>query len=115
MLHAGSVAVDGRGVVFVGHSGAGKSTLTAAMAMAGHAYVADEVAAITSDTRIRAFHRPVGLRAGGAAALGVEVPPGPFELTYPLRLGHRATLIDGARLTRIFIVERVVRCKLHRK
>jgi hypothetical protein len=107
VLHGGSVAVDGRGVVFVGHSGSGKSTLTAAMAMAGHAYIADEVAAITSDSRIRAFHRPIGLRAGGAAVLGLDLPPGPFEFTYPLRLGHRATLVDGAQLTRIFIVERV--------
>ena len=106
MLHAGSVTVHGLGVVFVGQSGAGKSTLTAAMVLAGHGYIADEVAAIASDTTIRAFHRPIGLRSAGATALGLCVPPGPFELTYPLRVGDRAPLAAGVPLSRIFIIHR---------
>jgi hypothetical protein len=105
-LHGGAVAVDGCGVVFVGYSGAGKSTLTAAMVSAGHGYIADEVAAVDSSGRLCNFHRPVGLREGGAAALGRPIPEGPFSLTYPLRIGGSGVLCDGAPICAVFLVDR---------
>ena len=107
VFHGGSVALDGHGVVFVGHSRAGKSTLTAALTRAGHGYIADEVTAISSDARVRGFHRPIGLRAGGAAAVGLEVPPGPFSRTYPLRVGKWAALVDEVPLAQLVILDRI--------
>lgn len=96
VLHGGSVVIAGRAVVLVGHSGAGKSTLTAALARKGHAYLADEVVAIDGNHLVDAFHRPIGLRSGGAAALGVHMPDGPYDSILPFRpgppLGDRAPL-----------------------
>jgi hypothetical protein len=41
-VHAGCVALDGRGVLLCGDSGAGKSTLSYACARAGWSYIADD-------------------------------------------------------------------------
>jgi hypothetical protein len=41
-VHAGCVALDGRGMLFCGESGAGKSTLSWACARAGWGYVSDD-------------------------------------------------------------------------
>jgi hypothetical protein len=49
VLHAASVAVDGRAWVFCGRSGIGKSTLAAALCRAGCLFVNDDVCAIGLD------------------------------------------------------------------
>lgn len=43
LLHASSVLIDGRAVVFVGESGEGKSTMTAALHARGYPVVSDEL------------------------------------------------------------------------
>jgi len=45
-LHASAVAIDGRGVVFIGPKGWGKSTLAVTLADLGHAVLTDDIAAI---------------------------------------------------------------------
>jgi len=45
-LHASAVEIDGRAVAFVGPPGAGKSTVAAALALRGHAALADDIVAI---------------------------------------------------------------------
>jgi hypothetical protein len=109
-LHGGTVAIDGRALALVGHSGSGKSTLTAALVSAGHGFVADEVSAVSApDARnpvVSTFHRPIGLRRGGAAALGIEIPSGPFDQTFPLRAGSVGRLSGPAPLEVIAFVER---------
>ena len=96
VLHGGAVHIAGCAIVVVGHSGAGKSTLTAALTRAGHAYLADEVVAIDDDLVVDAFHRPLGLRPGGLAALGLDLPAGPYDSVAPHRggpsLGDRCPL-----------------------
>ncbi len=47
VLHASAVRVNGKAVLFCGVSGAGKSTIAAALVQHGHAFVADDVCAIT--------------------------------------------------------------------
>jgi hypothetical protein len=106
VLHGGAVAVAGSGVAFVGHSGAGKSTLTAAMALAGHHFLADEVVAVDGEGVIHPFHRPVGLRQGGIDALGVAMPDGPFGFSAPLRVGGRGTLGGPTPITLVILLRR---------
>jgi energy-coupling factor transporter ATP-binding protein EcfA2 len=105
-LHASCVDVGGTAVAMAGASGAGKSTLAAAMALSGHGFLADEVTAISTDGDVRPFHRPIGLRPDGAAALGVAIPDGPYEYTFPLRMGGRAPLSNGAPLGAVVLVRR---------
>ena len=109
-LHGGSVDVVGRVLSLVGHSGAGKSTLTAALVQAGHGFVADEVTAIADpsggDLTVSSFHRPIGLRSDGAALLGIGVPPGPFEHTFPLDATSIGSLGGPSPLRTIAFVER---------
>ncbi len=83
VLHGGVVSIDGLAIAVVGHSGAGKSTLTTALTRRGHRYVADEVVAIRDDGSVAPFHRPIGLRWGGAQHIDVHVPDGPYEHVMP--------------------------------
>jgi hypothetical protein len=46
VLHASTVAIDGRAAAFFGPSGRGKSTLTAALTSAGHPLIADDMTVI---------------------------------------------------------------------
>jgi hypothetical protein len=49
-LHASSVAVDGKGIAFLGPPGCGKSTLAAAFYRRGYEMLADDVTAIYMDS-----------------------------------------------------------------
>ncbi len=75
-FHAAAVRHPTGGVVaLVGSSGAGKSTLGAAALRAGWGFLAEEIAAVDPTTRaVRPYHRPIGLRSGGAAALAIGYP-----------------------------------------
>jgi hypothetical protein len=52
-IHAGCVALDGKGVLLCGDSGAGKSTLSYACARAGWTYVTDDGSFVTNDREDR--------------------------------------------------------------
>lgn len=54
VLHASSVVIEGRAVVFIGPQRAGKSTMAHACHACGHAVMADDVTGIVSGER--AFH-----------------------------------------------------------
>lgn len=108
-LHAGAVETSRGVVAFVGRSGAGKSTLTAAAVRSGFGFVADEVTAIdTSSLAVTPYHRPIGLRRGGAKALGRTVPDTPdgrFQLVYPWNVPMGARSCGGV-LTLLALVQR---------
>jgi hypothetical protein len=113
-LHAATVIIDGVALAAAGASGSGKSTLAAAAVLEGHQLVADEVSAVTPDLQVRPYHGPVGLRRGGAAALGVSIPSAPddrFDRVYPWRVAAHATatgpaLSEGGSLAGIVLVSR---------
>lgn len=107
VLHAGVLEVTGVGIALVGPSGAGKTTLTAGGALLGLGYVADEICAINSTGRIRPYHRPPGLRSGGANAIGVAIPDDPmYQWMYPLRMGDRVRLAGDVPLACVVLVDR---------
>jgi hypothetical protein len=108
-LHSAAVATDGGVVALVGVSGAGKSTLAAAAVRRGLGYVADEIVAINPEGTVRPFHRPIGLRAGGAAAVAVAIPEasdGRFDVVYPWRPPSSA-LDPGGPLVGVCLVRYV--------
>jgi hypothetical protein len=74
LLHACLVDVGGRGVLVTGPSGSGKSTLTARLAAKGAALVAEDLALLDHQGRVRPYHRPLALAAESLEALDLEVP-----------------------------------------
>lgn len=65
LVHAASMARDGRGVVFAGGSGAGKSTLVAGLVARGWQYLCDEFAMIDASTlELVPFPKAVCVKAG---------------------------------------------------
>lgn len=107
-LHAAAVAhPDGGVIALAGSSGSGKSTLCAAAVRAGWGFVAEEVTAVSDDDReVRPYHRPIGLRAGGAAAVGIPIPDADwFDEVYPWPVPVEARRNGGALLG-IAMVER---------
>ena len=106
VLHGGAVDIGGRAIAVVGHSGAGKSTFTTAMTRAGHRYLADEVVAVDEAGSVLAFHRPIGLRLGGAEQIGHDVPAGPYEHMHPYRVGPAGPLAGSAPLAGVALLKR---------
>jgi hypothetical protein len=60
VLHASTVVVNGKAVLFCGSSGAGKSTLAAALAQRGHPLVTDDVCTIVADGTAAPLVHPDG-------------------------------------------------------
>lgn len=112
VLHAGASVVGGGAVAFAGVSGAGKSTLTAATVKGGHPFLCDEVCAVADAAAgfaVRPYHRPIGLRPGGAAAIGVEIPQlrgEPFTDVYPWRVSAHGRLGAAEPLRLLALVDR---------
>ena len=109
VLHAGTFVVDGIAVAVSGTSGAGKSTTVAAASLQGHSFLSDEVCAIDpATTVVRAYHRPIGIRAGGAAALGLEIPVhhDDYAFVYPWRVSIAGVLAEPAPLGLVAFVHR---------
>jgi hypothetical protein len=112
VLHAGGAVIGGGAVAFAGVSGAGKSTLTAAAVRRGHPYLCDEVCAVADGAAgfaVRPYHRPIGLRPGGAAAIDVAIPElrgEPFTDVYPWRVSSHGALAGTEPLRLVCLVER---------
>jgi hypothetical protein len=68
-FHAASVAVNGRGALFIGPRGSGKSTLALALAARGHSMLGDDVACyLPASGDLLPCRRAVGIRPGPRAA-----------------------------------------------
>lgn len=110
VLHAGAFEVNGSAVAVTGASGAGKSTLVAAALLRGHGYLADEVCAVDpANYVVRPYHRPLGLRAHGAASIGVGIPANlldAFGQVYPLRASHNGRLAGATKLRLLAFLHR---------
>ena len=63
LLHSGSVAKGGAGIVIPGESGSGKSSLTLALLESGYEYFSDEIAVVDSQSgELRSFPKPVSIK-----------------------------------------------------
>jgi hypothetical protein len=121
-IHAGAVALAGRGVILVGHSGTGKTSTVAALVRKGALYLSDEVAlldpvmgtvapfalpmAVKPWTRTAAGSLPVGRRLARDRTadfwlprdLGGAVPADTFVLLRAEQAGPRLTPISPAQM-----------------
>jgi hypothetical protein len=74
-LHAAAVSWRGQGILLVGPSKAGKSTLAAALVRDGSGYLTDEAAFVDLNTLIiEPYPKPLSLRTGSLALLGLRTP-----------------------------------------
>ena len=64
VIHAGVVAVEGRGMLLPGRTHSGKSTLVAELVRRGAVYFSDEYALIDSEGLVHPYPRPMLLRNG---------------------------------------------------
>jgi hypothetical protein len=81
-VHAGCVALDGRGILLCGDSGAGKSSLSYACARAGWSYIADDCSFLlngSEDRTVMGDSRHVRLRPSAAELFpeinGLKITP----------------------------------------
>lgn len=79
LLHAATVARDGRALVLTGESGAGKSTLATLLAARGWRFMGDEFALLDPATgQIHAFPRLISLKNEAIAVAQAAWPAGRF-------------------------------------
>lgn len=79
LLHAATVARDGRALVLTGESGAGKSTLATLLAARGWRFMGDEFALLDPATgQIHAFPRLISLKNEAIAVAEAAWPAGRF-------------------------------------
>ncbi len=103
-LHASAVDTAAGVVALSGRSGAGKSTFAAAAVQAGWLYVADEIAAVRpEDLTVASFHRPIGLRRGGAEVLGIEIGSHVSSMSMSVDPIRRS---PGGRLAAVALLDR---------
>jgi hypothetical protein len=73
-IHAGTVAHDGKVLVFPGDSFSGKTTLTAALVKRGATYFSDEFAVIDRDGLVHPYPKPLSIRPPGTTGQQIESP-----------------------------------------
>jgi hypothetical protein len=107
-LHSSGVAIEDKGVLFLGASGAGKSTTAAAFHASGHTVITDEIGAIRVEGE-RAVVRPAWARIRLLEdALSVLKEPAPAagfhraKYTLDLRKGVNPATLP---LKRIYVLE----------
>ena len=114
VLHASAIAVDGRGVIFMGDKGAGKSTTAGAMIRAGHLLLTDDVVALDLSDPGRPMILPgfpqLKLAADAAGAISLEqaevrprAHPQIDKARHRLRAGFSAEPVPASR---IYVLER---------
>lgn len=103
-VHGSAVAIGGAGCVFLGSAGSGTSALAAAAVQQGYRLLSDDLTVIDAGGRIRAFRRPIGLRAVEAQALEIDIPAGPFDPVVPFRVDSSALGDDRTPLRAVFLV-----------
>ena len=75
LLHAGALALDGRGILLPAASGSGKTTLTAALIAAGCRYYSDDIAALAPrDLLLHPFMRSLCIKPGSFEVLARDYP-----------------------------------------
>lgn len=84
-LHAGCMALDGRGVLLIGRSGCGKSDVALRLVDRGWALVADDYVTLIAD-RGRLLASPPATIAGRMEVRGVGLVDLPFETGVPICL-----------------------------
>jgi hypothetical protein len=108
-LHAGAVAVKGKGVLFLGYSGAGKSTTTAAFHIAGYPVLTDDVAPVrVADGRcVLLPARPrVRLDANSRILMEGQAVQGVLEWDDKYRFElPRHSLPEAVAVQRIYVIE----------
>jgi len=80
VLHASTVAIDGRAVAFLGDSGQGKTTMAMAALAEGHRVLSDDVAAVDAprETRlVRSGYPAIKLAPAVVDAFDVDLDPAP--------------------------------------
>ena len=101
-LHAASVGIHGRGVLFIGPKGAGKTTLSLALAARGHDFLGDEIAGVrVQSLELVPIRRSLAIRDGPraeAVSLALDRHAAVYE-PFPdgtrRRRAHAAQLFPG--------------------
>ena len=97
MLHATTVAVDGRGILIIGPSGAGKSALALQLIALGALLVSDDRTIITRSDDVLMASAPTTI-AGLIEARGVGLIPVKPSAAVPLRLVIDMSQAESQRL-----------------
>jgi HprK-related kinase A len=99
MLHAGTLAFGGSGMILPGNPGAGKSTLTAALCLRGARLLSDEFGLVRPETlELLAMPRGIPLKNASIEAIQAFDSAAPLGPTYPkTRKGRVRHLRPDAR------------------
>lgn len=100
ILHATTVAVDGRGVIITGPSGAGKSALALQLLALGAALVADDRTIVTNRNGVLTAFAPASIE-GLIEARGVGILELPAAGPIPLALAVDLDRTETERLPRL--------------
>lgn len=98
-FHAAAVGIDGSGIMITGKKGAGKTTLSMALAVEGHDFLGDEIAAVRSRTlELAPFRRAVAIRPGPQAHRVEELLKGGSFPTETFPDGTTRTRAEASKL-----------------
>lgn len=96
LIHAGSVARNGRALALAAVSGSGKSTLSAYLARHGFDYLSDDLVALAApDGRVVPWPMPVSVKEGSWAALAAAYPEIATLPAYATTKGQAAKLLPA--------------------
>jgi len=96
VLHGSTVAINGKGIVIIGHKGYGKSTLTACLFAKGHDFICDDVTAFSvnknGETKIRPGIPRIKLWPDAVKTIGLD--PSDLPLLSPRIPKHMLYISD---------------------